>query len=62
MKGGAYPIGDLDDLGEYEVDEEPPDYCGVCERLTGAGFYSELDDTFICDDCAIEAASGYNCE
>jgi hypothetical protein len=53
-------MGYDDDLGEYEV--TAPDYCAGCGRLTGDGIYSELDDSFTCDECVIEAASGYNCE
>lgn len=47
-------MGDYDDLGEYDVepDEWDPYQCEDCKRWTEAGSFSELDGSFICDECA----------
>jgi rubredoxin len=55
----VFPIGDSDDLGEYEVEDDwNPYQCDVCERWTEHGSFSELDDEFVCDECAVSAARG----
>ena len=57
LRRRVFPIGDLYEDEEYEVD--PPDdwdgreLCRECGDWTEHGIFSELDDSFVCDDCAI---------
>jgi hypothetical protein len=54
----VFPIGDYDDLGEYEVEDDWAEQCSWCGRWTEHGSFSELDDEFECDDCAVDASRG----
>jgi hypothetical protein len=53
------PTGD--DLDEYDADpsEWDPYQCTECGRWTEHGILSELDDEFICDECAMGATHAY---
>jgi hypothetical protein len=56
----VFPIGDYDDLGEYEVDDDwDPHQCDECGRWTEHGIFSELDDSFVCDECAMGYTHAY---
>ncbi|NUR00404.1 MAG: hypothetical protein HOY79_28900 [Streptomyces sp.] len=62
-----FPIGDYDDLGEYEVDgpgDWDPYQCTECGHWTEHGSVSELDDEFVCDECALDIPHRYggDCE
>lgn len=58
-------MGDYDDLGEYEVDElDGREQCSECGGWTEHGSFSELDDSFVCDGCALDFPHRYgiDCE
>jgi hypothetical protein len=56
----VFPIGDYDDLGEYEVEDDwNPYQCDECDRWTEHGIFSELDDSFVCDECAMGYTHAY---
>lgn len=46
----------------YE-DDWDPDQCTECGRWTEHGILSELDDEFVCDECALDMThrSGGDC-
>lgn len=58
-------MGDYDDLGEYELeDDREPYQCTECGHWTEHGSLSELDDEFVCDECALDFPQRYggDCE
>lgn len=38
--------------------EDEPYECSECGEWTEHGIFSELDDSFVCDCCTVDAASG----
>jgi hypothetical protein len=53
-------MGHDDDLGEYEVeDDRDPRQCAECGHWTDEGLFSELDDEFVCDECAMGYTHAY---
>jgi hypothetical protein len=47
-----------DDYGYDYEDDWDPHQCSECQRWTENGIFSELDDEFVCDECAMGAAAG----
>jgi hypothetical protein len=41
--------------GHAGEDDWDPHQCSVCERWTELGHFSEFDNEFVCDDCAMGA-------
>jgi hypothetical protein len=63
LRRRLFTIGDCDDLGEYEVDEpDGLDQCSECGNWTEHGILSELDDEFVCDECALDFPQRYGAD
>lgn len=53
----------MDEYANVDDDYDGPDdwdpwQCTECLRWTEHGHFSELDDSFVCDNCAMGAAGG----
>lgn len=63
LRRGLLLVADDDDLGEYEVDElDGRDQCSECGGWTEHGIFSELDDEFVCDECALDFPQRYGAD